>query len=282
MLAFFPSAPSAPPAATLGRTSPPLTRRSSRRPQLRPLRRHGPASAQHVAQRPAAGGQHAPATARRHHPRSLPGSTPIAAIDCTCSGTRAMHAAQRPIRRIESPCPAFDAMITQGAVDPLPKIPVLDPRHLAEPFPLPIVFAPLRQAEPQAATDIAAGGDQRDARRLVQCLQAPHDGQQFQPTGIGRTFLVSRLQTRRPVDTFQDKTPAGSFAASAALARRRATGLGKQQEVGVRLPGFSPTGLSLHTLPSPPPWHIRGFIRRIRSGRALSGRNFRDHFFTCR
>ena len=66
-------------------------------------------------------------------------------------------------------------MKSQGPIQPLPEIAVFDRHHLAMMFPVPIVFAPVGQAVAQAAANVFAGRNERDARGLFQSFQPSHD-----------------------------------------------------------------------------------------------------------
>ena len=98
-------------------------------------------------------------------------------------------------------------MKLHGSIDTLPKIPILDRRHLAEPFPPPTVGTPFLQAEQESAADVTAGRDDRDSRRLRQRLQPAHDRQQSQTAFLGLRLFVRRLEPRFSIDGLQDKTP---------------------------------------------------------------------------
>ena len=92
--------------------------------------------------------------------------------------------AWHPARR-RAPGTAFDLVELQRPVDALPQVVVANRHELAEPFPAPAALAPLVQLAPDAAAHVAAAGEQRDARRLVECFQAANDGQQLEPAGAG-------------------------------------------------------------------------------------------------
>ena len=76
------------------------------------------------------------------------------------------------VRCVEPPSAAFDLMEAQCPVYPLPQIPVLDRDHFPEELPLPLVGPPLGQSQCDAPVDVFARGDQRDAGRFGQRLEA--------------------------------------------------------------------------------------------------------------
>ena len=116
-------------------------------------------------------------------------------------------------------------MKLQGPIDALPQVAVANRHHRAESLPLPVVFAPLAQLATNAAADVAAASEQRDARRAIERFEAADDGQQFQPAAAGVRFRIGgreSLDRRRPI--------AGRI--SNAACRAGSVRFGMQQEVG--------------------------------------------------
>ena len=74
--------------------------------------------------------------------------------------------------------------------DALPKILVADGDEFAEPFPSPFTFAPLAQTLTNSAAYVAAAGQQRDARGLIECFQGANHCEQLEPIPTGARLLI--------------------------------------------------------------------------------------------
>ena len=74
-------------------------------------------------------------------------------------------------------------------------------------LPLPVVGAPLRQTIRQPAIDVPAGSDERHARRLRECFEPAHHGQQLQPFAPGIGLGVGGFELLSAIDRLQDKSP---------------------------------------------------------------------------
>src|SRR6478736_1827984 len=100
------------------------------------------------------------------------------------------------IRLLQTRRPAFDRVIFEQPIEPLPQIAVLHRRETAITLPLPVVFSPVGQALLQAAADRPAAGEQRHAGGLAQRFESANDGQQLQPLGTGLLLFVCRFERR--------------------------------------------------------------------------------------
>src|ERR1700761_1039488 len=123
-------------------------------------------------------------------------------------------------------------MKRQRSSESLPEIAILDRHHRAVVFPLPVVFTPVLQAVGQATADVFAGGDERNARRLLECLEPTNDGQEFQSFAANFGLGVFDFELLSSVDALQYESPI-------ALAPTR-LGVGEQQKMRRR---------NAHTLP---------------------------------
>ncbi len=78
------------------------------------------------------------------------------------------------------PNTAFYRVELQCTVDSTPKVVIADRFHAAEPFPLPMMFAPLSELATDSAAHVAAAGQQGYAGWVIQCFEPAYDGQQFE------------------------------------------------------------------------------------------------------
>ncbi len=83
----------------------------------------------------------------------------------------------RRVGQVEAERPTPDIVDSQGAIDALPQVAILDRYKLAKPFPSPIVSTPFFQTESQATPHMFAGRDQRDSRWLAEGFEAADHGQ---------------------------------------------------------------------------------------------------------
>ncbi len=127
---------------------------------------------------------------------------------------------------IESPRFAFHLMNGHRPVDASPQILVFDRHHLAERFPLPIVFAPLFDAVQDAAADIFAGRNDRDSRRALKRLKSTNDAEQFQSLAVYVRLDVGRFDLVQPIDGLQHEAPIAAIAAGMRLAEQQKVGSG--------------------------------------------------------
>ena len=92
-------------------------------------------------------------------------------------------------------------------VDSLPEVPIANRNHLAEPFPLPIVFAPLTELASDTSTHISAAGDQCDARRPINRLEAADHRQKFQAAWSRVELRIIRRELLAATSELQQKFP---------------------------------------------------------------------------
>jgi len=128
-------------------------------------------------------------------------------------------------RHIESPRAALEAVIIERPVDPLPKVRILDRHHAAKTLPAPTVVTPLLKTAAKTSADVAALGDQRDARWLVERFESTNDGQEFQPLARRLRLAFGDREPLPVVDRLEHKTPLICQAGGWAGISR---GLGKQ------------------------------------------------------
>lgn len=93
------------------------------------------------------------------------------------------------------------------AVEALPEVGILDGRHPPKALPLPVILAPLRQARFEARLQAAAARHERDARGLVERLEAADHRQQFQPLATGVRFFVGGFESGFAGVAAEDKSP---------------------------------------------------------------------------
>src|SRR4051812_22249979 len=110
------------------------------------------------------------------------------------------------------PGAAVDAMELQRAINAPPEVVVADRHELAEAFPLKVVLAPLIQLAADAAADIAATRDERDARGTVDGFQTADDGEQFETAVARLRFRIVGRESLVAADGLQDECPARRFA----------------------------------------------------------------------
>jgi hypothetical protein len=123
-------------------------------------------------------------------------------------GDRNVRRKRRQVRfRIKSPPDTLDLMKLQCPSDSLPQIAVAN-RHLPpESLPMPLFLAPLIQFAPNAARYIAAAGDERDLRGLVERFQAANDRKQLQPAPAVCRLTIGSAETVAAADRPQRKLP---------------------------------------------------------------------------
>lgn len=133
------------------------------------------------------------------------------------------------MRRVNPPCAAFEVVVTKRPVDPLPKVTVLDGRHLPEMLPAPTVRTPLVETIRQPGPDVTATGDEGYARRLIERFQPADQRQQFQPLAASVRLGVARLQPLAGADWLQHEPPATG---AAGLCGARRCRLGVEEKMG--------------------------------------------------
>jgi len=103
---------------------------------------------------------------------------------------------------------AVDLMVPERSVKSLPEVAVLHRRHLAEAFPTPAVFTPLRQAVGQPLLHVVAGRNERHTRGLIERFEPANNGQQLQALAADARLRIARFQRPRAIATAEYKPPA--------------------------------------------------------------------------
>ena len=133
---------------------------------------------------------------------------------------RASRGAVRTLARRRPASRSIRPGETQGTVDAPPEVAVANRDQFTESFPLPVVFAPLAELAADAAADVAAAGEQRDAGRAIDRFEAADDGEQLQAAGTRLEFRVGGRELLSPPTDCSTNFQCGAGRPSGSLRRR--------------------------------------------------------------
>lgn len=105
------------------------------------------------------------------------------------------------------PYTALDGVEFQGSIDSPPEVVIADRDHVAKPFPLPTVFAPVGELTADPTAHVTAASKQRDLGGTVQRFEAADHSEQFQSATIGAGFRIGCGETFFAADRLQREFP---------------------------------------------------------------------------